>query len=1250
MKIRFITHSLIAAFVLSMPLLVWSSSNASVNPRHNSYIQNAGVRKMSSTMLRIAASDPSQSGVIDNLGDADSSQRIGTLNHNRPIPTPAPNPRESVRIPGHIPYRLVARSRMMGAVTPSSTIHLAFVLPVRNQTKLTSFLQELYNPKTPLYEKYLTPTQFMQRFGPTEGQYEEVEHYAISQGLTIEHTHRNRLLLDVSGSAATVEKAFDLKLLNYRLPDGRESYAPNNNPLVPRSIAGVLVGIVGLDNMIRLHPQYVKRPVFSRIVAQQIGTGPQGGLSPSDIKTAYNLANMPLNGDGETLGLLEMDGYDSADITQYENQFGLNAPYLQNISVDGASGVQNVDGQTEVTLDIEMMIAMAPNALEIVVYQGPDTGSGIFDTYTKIADDDIVNEISSSWTINETDISSYPVFYNGENQLFQQMAAQGQSMFAAAGDTGPYAHDNNGKPTSIITVQDPASQPYVTGVGGTKLSVSHAGGPWSSETTWNELNISEGAGGGGISTIWPIPSYQQPVATPGWAQLSLGSTTMRNVPDVSLNADPMTGYSIVVNGSWEIVGGTSAAAPLWAAYTALLNQQRLANGNPRYGFMNPLLYQLGQGSTYNQTFHDINDGSNNGFYPAINGYDDATGWGSFNGINFSWISPLYLTIYPSEVIGGTSSALTVATQIPVISQHGLNVALSSDTPSLTSMYTGVIINNGLTTSPPVIITTSPVTTQTTVNITASYKTTNGTQVKTTGSLILDPIPVISSLVINPSEVVGGSVAKATVNLQSPAPPSGVTITLSSDTPSVASIPASVFIPGGESSSPPVIITTPSVASQSTANITASYVDSSGTHNSVSSKIIVDPTPALAGISISPTSVTGGSAVTATVSLKGPAPQGGVQVSLSNDNPTFASVPVSVTVPAGSSSATVNITTTTVTTPSTVNVTASYTPPNGGANVFTATFTVYPQPAVSTLSVSPSNVIGGATATATVGLNYPAPQGGIQVSLVSDNPSVASVPASVTIPAGANSVQVSITTTSVTSAASATITASYVDVNKVSSSAQAKLNVYPVPHISGITISPNEVPGGTASAATITLQSPAPPGGVTVTLSSDTPSAVTPPASVTIPEGATTSSSVSIPTNAVKSTVNVNINAEYIAGGKTISSASGALTVVAPLSQLTITPNVIFSFFGATGEVVLPGPAPTGGANISLVSSDPSLLAVPSSVTVPAGSSSATFNVVAGGTLTTTNVTVTATYGLASNKISTNATVLSILYGFLPLFY
>ncbi len=1246
MKIRFITHSLIVAFVLSMPLLTWNSANASLNPRHNSFIQNAGVRMVSSTIQRIAAFNLSQSGVTDHLGYSASFQRPGTLNHNRPIPspvpTPAPNPSESVRIPGHIPYRMIARSRMIGAVNPSTTLHIALILPVRNQAKLTSFLQDLYNPKSPLYEKYLTPNEFTQQFGPTQQQYSEVEQYAISQGLTIDHTHRNRLLLDVSGSAATVEKAFDLKLLNYRLPDGRESYAPNNNPLVPRSITGVLVGLVGLDNMIRLHPQYVKRPAFSRIVAQQIGTGPQGGLSPSDIKTAYNLANLPLNGDGETLGLFELDGYDGPDITQYENQFGLNAPYLQNISVDGASGVQNVDGQTEVTLDIEMMIAVAPNAKEIVVYQGPNSGSGPLDTFAKIANDDIVNEVSTSWGLAETQSST--VEMQAENTIFQQMAAQGQAIFAAAGDSGAY---DDG---TTISVDDPASQPYVTGVGGTKLSVSHAGGPWSSETTWNELNIGAGAGGGGISTIWPIPSYQQPVATPSWAQLSLGSTTMRNVPDVSLNADPMTGYSIVVNGSWEIVGGTSAAAPLWAAYTALLNQQRVANGNPRYGFLNPLLYQLGQGSSYNQAFHDINDGSNNGFYPAVDGYDDATGWGSFNGINFSWISPLYLTIYPSEVIGGTSSALTVATQIPVISQHGLNVALLSDTPILTSMYTGVIINNGLTTSPPVIIKTSPVTTQTTVNITASYTTTNGTQIKTTGSLILDPIPVISSLVINPSEVVGGSVAKATVNLQTPAPPSGVTITLSSDTPSVASIPASVFIPGGESSSPPVIITTPSVASQSTANITASYVDSSGTHNSVSSKIIVDPTPTLAGISITPTSVMGGSDVTATVSLKGPAPQGGVIVSLSNDNPAVASVPASVTVPAGSSSATVNITTITVTTPSPVTVTASYTPPNGVANVFTATFTAYPQPAVSTLSVAPSNVIGGATATATVGLNYPAPQGGIQVSLVSDNPSVASVPASVTIPAGANSVQVSITTTSVTSAASAAITASYVDINKVSSSAQAKLSIYPVPHISGITINPNEVPGGTASAATITLQSPAPPGGVTVTLSSDTPSAATPPASVTIPEGATTSSSVSIPTNAVKSTVNVNITAQYIAGGKTISSASSPLTIVAPLSQLTITPNVIFSFFGATGEIVLPGPAPAGGANISLVSSDPSLLAVPSIVTVPAGSSSATFNVVAGGTLTTTNVTVTATYGLASNKISTNASVLSILYGFLPLFY
>jgi kumamolisin len=202
------------------------------------------------------------------------------------------------------------------------------------------------------------------------------------------------------------------------------------------------------------------------------------------------------------------------------------------------------------------------------------------------------------------------------------MAAQGQTIFAAAGDNGAY---DNG---STLSVDDPASQPYVVGAGGTTLRTSGAGGAWASETTWNAGSIDAGAGGGGVSQVWTIPSWQTGAITAA----SAASKTMRNVPDVAMNADPDTGYAIYYRG-WQVYGGTSCSGPIWAGFTALVNEQRAAAGKSAIGFLNPVIYAIGEGtySVYASNFHDIDDGSTNLHYKAVKGYDDATGWGSFQG-------------------------------------------------------------------------------------------------------------------------------------------------------------------------------------------------------------------------------------------------------------------------------------------------------------------------------------------------------------------------------------------------------------------------------------------------------------------------------------------------------------------------------------------------------------------------------------------------------------------------------------------
>lgn len=553
-----------------------------------------------------------------------------------------------IRLPGHAPAA-VATARALGRVAAQEPIHLALTLPLRDQADLDDLLARLYNPSDPLYGQYLTSAQFAERYGPTQADYDAVAAFARSRGLTVTATHSNRAVLDVAGPAGMVEAAFGLHLLRYQGADGRLFHAPDAVPAVPADIAARLTGVVGLDDAQvwhthnrRLAPDPLAAPSLAPaltpyVLPSQIGSGPGGGLTPSDIKTAYNLNDTTLTGGGQTLGLFELDGYTPSDITTYEDTFGLPHVPLQNVLVDGYSGAAGADA-VEVTLDIELQTALAPGASQILVYEAPNSSRGVIDTYNRIASDNLAKQISTSWGLAE---DQSMVFVN-EYPAFKQMAAQGQTIYAASGDEGAY---DDG---SSLSVDDPASQPYMTGVGGTQLTTAGPGGTWSSETTWNGGGNPRYGGGGGISTLWAIPSWQQGVISPA----SQGSTTMRNVPDVALTSDPTTGYAVYIDGQWQIYGGTSCASPCWAGFTALVNEQRAANGSPALGFASPALYALGKGARGGVDFHDIADGSTNRYYPAVLGFDLATGWGSFNGLNL--LPDLVASAPYTEGGGGTT--------------------------------------------------------------------------------------------------------------------------------------------------------------------------------------------------------------------------------------------------------------------------------------------------------------------------------------------------------------------------------------------------------------------------------------------------------------------------------------------------------------------------------------------------------------------------------------------------------------------
>ena len=549
---------------------------------------------------------------------------------------------------GHVPGKAISKAAHLGHFTSSQPVSLMISLPMKNSAKFQDLLKRLYDPKDKQFGKFISASEFQQNFAPAQADCESVATHAKSFGLSVKYPPGNCSLISVQGQASDVERAYGVSLHLYQRTDKTTFYAPQADPVLPSDLAQRITAVVGLDTSARFHHHALKRAKRLRLrspaSATGVGTGPLGGLAPANIKTVYGLNGMAATGSGQVLGLFELDGYKASDIDFYANYFGLSTTPLQNVLVGGYSGVAG-SGSDEVTLDIELQLAIANGAAKIIVYEGPNSSAGVLATYGRIATDNIAKSISTSWGASED--SSTASFLASENTIFQQMAAQGQSIFAAAGDSGAY---DNG---SSLSVDDPASQPYVVGVGGTTL-VTNPDGTYDRESVWNSGSASAGAGGGGISSVWAIPSWQ--VGAP--AATSDGSATKRNVPDVSLNADPYTGYSIYVHGAWSVYGGTSCAAPIWSAFAALVNQQRLAAGQPPLGFPNPLLYQTAAGAKYTTDFHDINDGSTNLHYHAVTGFDDATGWGSFQGMGL--LADLSLTVLTPVAPGVPTGLLATA--------------------------------------------------------------------------------------------------------------------------------------------------------------------------------------------------------------------------------------------------------------------------------------------------------------------------------------------------------------------------------------------------------------------------------------------------------------------------------------------------------------------------------------------------------------------------------------------------------------
>jgi subtilase family serine protease len=531
-------------------------------------------------------------------------------------------------LPGHVPA-VVRHLTARGTLPPTNRLNLAIGLPLRDVKGLDDYLPQLYEPASTNYHRYLTPEQFTENFCPTESDYAAVASFARRNHFTVTGTYGNRLLLDVNGSVADIQRAFHITLRTYRHPtQNRDFYASDLEPSVDASLP--MADVSGLNNYVLPHPHsHISRSV-QRATPAGSGSGPGGTYMGNDFRAAY-IPDVYWNGSGQMVGMVEFDGFYPSDISGYETSAGLPFVPLQTVLLDGYNGVPSTgagSGNPEVSLDIEMAVSMAPGLSGIVVFEAGPTGFQN-DILNAMTASNQVSQFSCSWGWGGGPSTT-------TDNIFKQMAAQGQSFFQASGDSDAYttgANSVNGVDNTTLA-NAPSSCPYITVVGGTTLTTTGPNGSWSSETVWN-WGLDNGSyvgSSGGISSYYSIPDWQTNVSM----AFNNGSSTNRNLPDVALTGDNI--FVDFGDGSSGDYGGTSCATPLWAAMAAMMNEQSLAAGRTTMGFINPALYTLGESTNYIDCFHDITNGNDFSSgspneFNAVTGYDLCTGWGTPAGQN-----------------------------------------------------------------------------------------------------------------------------------------------------------------------------------------------------------------------------------------------------------------------------------------------------------------------------------------------------------------------------------------------------------------------------------------------------------------------------------------------------------------------------------------------------------------------------------------------------------------------------------------
>jgi kumamolisin len=697
----------------------------------------------------IAAQTRSSQRAIAPANSHPGGDSLGMITGGTPAPVkgaPLQGQGQLVAVQGASPAYARQVSTLLGPTDPGQSITLQVSVHGRDPHGAKTLAAQVNDPGSPLYRHYLTPAEYAARFGPDPQDLAQTLAFLQGAGLKVATVYSGGQLITVNSTLGQAEQAFHVHVHDYRAPAGYTFRQPDQAPQVPVSLAGMITAVSGFDTSARPDPTPLLPPTPRKTANLGLLTGGPvshtGGYTPYQLRTAYDLG--PLisggqNGTNRTIDLFEFDGFAQANITTFDSYYSLTPPAAVVKPVNG--GVSALGGgETEVELDIEVLQSMAPN-VHINVYEAPEpTLSSFFSNYAleaqamASAKDASVASASWGWCEADWDTGSR----SQADAAFQQLALEGIDTFVASGDTGSAAACPN-EGAYLYEVLYPASDPNVTAVGGTSLNIN-SDGSYGSETVWNDSGFYAGqwhfiAGGGGLSGIFPIPSYQQ-----GPGVMNSYSDGGREEPDVAALASPNTGspgagYDVFVQGSWTDVGGTSAAAPLWAAVIELCNEYALQQGVSGNGFANPALYDLAAGAPGFPPFHDLGNGAGNNdpgnpkhnpvLYPATANYDLASGLGSPDAYNLAR-DLAALQPAPTNTLTTTPTGTATSTATPTSTPTSTFTTTRTSTPTNTPTLTGTS-----TSSPTSTATLTSTSTPTSTPTKTPTSTTTGSSIPTT---------------------------------------------------------------------------------------------------------------------------------------------------------------------------------------------------------------------------------------------------------------------------------------------------------------------------------------------------------------------------------------------------------------------------------------------------------------------------------------------------------------------------------------